>query len=244
MSSQHPIGLGAAYFPETDVVSSGAGRSSHGGHRQEVGRLRSLPRRRRPAMVALAIAMAGAGVVVSAAVYQRSNHRVPVVMVNEPVAAGAVITSADLSTTNVVVGPRIRVVPASQMGRINGEIAAVALRPLTLLAPSDLTSSQAPQPGLDLIAVAVKPYALPASGITPGDRVLVAATAGQQGQAGSDPGAPILAAPVPAVIEAVTDVPDQDGYDVVDLLVSDANAAAVASQVSTGQFALIVTARG
>jgi hypothetical protein len=46
------------------------------------------------------------------------------------------------------------------------------------------------------------------------------------------------------VVEAVNDVPDATGLDVVDLLVSDGNAAAVADQVSTGQFALIVTKRG
>jgi hypothetical protein len=42
----------------------------------------------------------------------------------------------------------------------------------------------------------------------------------------------------------MTSVPDAEGFDVVDLLVSDADAVAVASQVSTGQFALIVTRRG
>jgi hypothetical protein len=42
----------------------------------------------------------------------------------------------------------------------------------------------------------------------------------------------------------VNNVPDQDGFDVVDLLVTDGTAAAVASQVSTGQFELIVTKRG
>ena len=89
-----------------------------------------------------------------------------------------------------------------------------------------------------------KPYALPASGLVPGDHVLVIATPGNQGQAGSVADSQSLSAPVPAVVEAVDAVPDQDGVDIVDLLVSDANAVAVASQVSSGQFALIVTMRG
>jgi len=42
----------------------------------------------------------------------------------------------------------------------------------------------------------------------------------------------------------VTTVPDSEGFDVVDLLVSDVDAVAVASQVSTGQFAIVVTRRG
>jgi len=113
-----------------------------------------------------------------------------------------------------------------------------------LLTRSDLTSLQPPAPGQELVTAAAKPYALPASGLMPGDHVLVVATPGQQGQAGSSLGPPSLTAPVAAVVEAVSSVPDQDGFVVVDLLVSDANADSVASQVSTGQFAVVVTKRG
>jgi hypothetical protein len=239
--SQHRAGIGTAYFPETDVAVNGSGDI---GHARDVGRLRGLPRRRRPAMIALAVAMAGAGVVVSAAIYQRADHQVAVVMVTQPVPAGAPITAADVSTTNVRVGPGIQVVPAAQIGRVTGQIASVALRPSTLLAPSDLTTLQSPAPGQELVTAPAKPYALPASGLTSGDHVLVLATPGQPGQTGSSAGVPALAAPVPAVVEAISNVPDQDGFVVVDLLVNDASAALVASQVSTGQFALIVTKRG
>jgi hypothetical protein len=241
MSNQHPAGIGTAYFPEPDIPPNG---STHVGQARESGQLRGLPRRRRPAMIALAVALAGAGVVVSAAIYQRANHQVAVVMVTQPVPAGAVITAADLARTSVTVGPGIQVIPAAQIGQVSGEIAAVALRPSTLLAPSDLTTTQPPGPGQELVTAPAKPYALPASGLTPGDHVLVVATPGQQGQAGSSAGAPSLSAAVPAVVEAVSGAPDQEGFVVVDLLVSDASAASVASQVSTGQFALIVTKRG
>ncbi len=195
-------------------------------------------------MIALAVAMAGAGVVVSAAVYGRADHRVAVVMVTQPVPAGAVITAGDLSTTSVSVGTGIRVIPAGQRAQVTGEIAAVALRPATLLAPADLTTAQPPGPGQVLVPAAVKPSAVPASGLFPGDHVLVVATPGDQGQAGSSAGSPALTAPVPGVVEAASDAPDSDGLDVIDLLVSDSAGTAVAEQVSTGQFALIVTKRG
>jgi hypothetical protein len=195
-------------------------------------------------MIALAVAMAGAGVVVSAAVYQRADHQIAVVMVTQPVPAGAVVTRADLSKTSITVGSGIQVIPAVQIDEVSGEIAAVALRPATLLAPSDLTTIQSPTSGQELIAAPTKPYALPASGLQPGDQVLIVATPGQQGQPGSAAAAPSLSAPVPATVEAVSNVPDQNGFDVVDLLVTDRSAAAVASQVSTGQFELIVTKRG
>jgi len=195
-------------------------------------------------MIALAVAMAGAGVLVSAALYQRTDHRVAVIMVTQAVPPGAVVTPADLSTTRITVGSGIQILPASQIDQVTGEVAAVGLRPSTLLAPSDLTTVQSPVSGQELIAAPIKPYALPASGLQPGDHVLIISTPGQQGQAGSSPATPALSTPVPGLIEAVSSVPDADGFDVVDLLVADGTAVAVASQVSTGQFALIVTKRG
>jgi hypothetical protein len=242
VSSQPPVGIGTAFFPDPDVTPNGTSHNAVIG--PEPRRLRGLPRRRRPAMIALAAAMAGAGVIVSAAVYQRADHQVAVVMVTQPVAAGAVITAADLASTSVSVGAGVRVIPASQIGQVSGEVAAVALRPATLLAPSELTTAQPPGPGEQLVPAPAKPYVLPASGLFPGDHVLVVATPGDQGQPGSSAGSPSLTAPAPAVVEAVNDVPDQDGLVVVDLLVSNADSVAVADQVSTGQFALIVTKRG
>jgi SAF domain len=236
VTSEHPAG--AVYFPETDIRPNGTGGGS-----QPPGRLRGLPRRRRPAMIALAIAMAGAGVVVSAALYQRADHQVPVVMVTADVPAGAVITARDLAITSVTTPSAIRVIPAAQRGQVSGEVAAVPLRAGTLLAPSDLTSAQPPGPGQQLVPVAVKPSVLPASGLFAGDHVLIVATPGDQGEPGST-GTPQLANPVPAVVAAVNTATDASGFDVVDLLVKSADGPAVAEQASTGQFALVVTRRG
>jgi hypothetical protein len=195
-------------------------------------------------MMALAVAMVGAGVLVSTALYQQADHQVSVVTVTQPVPAGAAIAPRDLGITRVTVGAGIEVIPASQLGQVAGEIATVALRPATLLAPSELTTLQPPRPGQVLVPAPLKPSELPASGLFPGDRVLIIATPGDQGQAGAPAGPPSLTAPVPGLVEAVSDVPDATGLDVVDLLVPDGSGTAVADQVSTGQFALIVTKRG
>jgi hypothetical protein len=194
-------------------------------------------------MMALAVAMAGAGVVVSAALYQRIDHQVAVVMVRSDVPAGAVITASDVATTRVAAASGIQVVPAAQLGQVTGEVAAVGLRAGTLLAPADLTTAQPPGPGQQLVPVAVKPSVLPASGLFPGDHVLIVATPGDQGEPGSGAGAGSLANPVPAVVAAVNTATNSDGLDVVDLLMKSAQGPAVAAQVSTGQFALIVTRR-
>ena len=194
-------------------------------------------------MMALAVTMAGAGVLISAAVYQRADHQVAAVMVAAAVPAGGVINAADLGTTSVTVGGGIQLIPASQLHQVSGEIAAVALRPSTLLAPADLTTAQPPGPGQVLVPAAAKPSMLPASGLSSGDQVLLLATPGDQGEPSSQAGSQSLTAPVAAVIEAVDNVPDEYGFDVVDLLVPSASGPAVAAQVSTGQFALVITKR-
>jgi len=241
VSSKPPV-AGTTFFPEPDIAPNGTEPASTAS--PVPGRLHGLPRRRRPAMIALAAAMIGAGVLVSAAVYRQADHQVSVVTVTEPVPAGAPISPGDLGTVQVSVGDGIRVIPAWQLGQVTGEIAAVALRPATLLAPSELTSAQPPAPGQELVPAPLKPSELPASGLFPGDHVLIIATPGDQGETGASDGSPSLTAAVPGVVQAVNDVPDATGLDVVDLLVSDGNGAAVAEQVSTGQFALIVTKRG
>jgi hypothetical protein len=45
------------------------------------------------------------------------------------------------------------------------------------------------------------------------------------------------------VVEAVVAVPDQEGFDVVDLQVAAGSGAPLAQQDSTGQIELIVTSR-
>ena len=134
------------------------------------------------------------------------------------------ITAGDLSSTQRQRRHRHPRDPgvAARSGR-RRDVAAAGLRPGTLLAPvrpdhhAAAGTRAGAGPGL------VKPSVLPASGLVPGDHVLVVATPGDQGQAGSSVGSSALTAPVPGVVEAVNDVPDSDGLDVVDLLVSDAS---------------------
>ena len=236
MTAGHPVpGFGAAYHPEPDLTPNGTGMAA------QPGQLRGLPRRRRPAMIALSVALVGAGVLVSAGLYQRANHQVPVVLVTAPVPAGAAITAADVGTTTVAAGPGVQLIPGSQLQQVIGEIAATALRPGTLLAASELTTAQPPSAGQVLVPVPVKPSSLPASGLFPGDQVLVIPTPG--GSSGNSNAAPVLTHPVAGLVQKVRNVPDQDGLDVVDLLVPARWGTAVAQQAATGQIALIVTRR-
>jgi hypothetical protein len=232
-------GFGTVYHPEPELAPNGEARSVR------TGQLRRLPRRRRPGMIALAVVLVGVGILGSAALYQRQNHQVPVIMVIARVPAGAVIAAADLGTTSIAAGPGIKDIPARQLTQVTGLVAATALQPGTLLAPSELTTAQPPAAGQVLVPLGFKPSALPASGLAPGDRVLVIATPAIPGGGGGGSGAgtiaPILTRPIAGVVEAVTAVPDQEGFDVVDLLVATVAGKNLVDQASTGQIALIIT---
>jgi hypothetical protein len=230
--------LGTVFHPEPELdVGSG--------QLPPPAQLRRLPRRRRPGMIALAVALIGVGVLGSAALYARQNHQVPVLMVIAAVPAGEVVTSADIGTTSVAAGPGIQVIPANQLSQVLGLIAATSLRPGTLLAASELTTAEPPVSGEVLVPVAVRPSVLPAGGLLPGDDVLVVATTVVPGGGASSGtgSAPILTRPVPAVVAQVSASPDQDGLDVVDLLVPAGYGVSVAQQSATGEIALVITKR-
>lgn len=233
-TSEQGPSFGTVFHPEPELAANGELRIPPA-------TLRSLPRRRRPGMVALAIALVGVGVLGSAAIYARENHSYPVLVVTAAVPAGSVLTPADIGTASIQAGPGIQTIPARQLQQVTGLVAATALRPGSLLSPSDLTSSLPPRAGQVLVPVEMKQAMLPVYGLTPGDHVLVVATPVVPGTTSSV--AQVLTQPLPAVVQDVRPVPDQDGWAVVDLLVPAASGVALAQQSSTGQIALVITGR-
>ena len=238
MSGARGPAVGTAFHPETDSVLNGANRPAG----QPIA-LARLPRRRRPGMIALAVALVGAGILASTAVYSATNHRVPVLVAQASVPAGALITASDVGTASVSAGPGVQVIPASQLKQLVGQVAGTALHPGMLLTAAELATQRPPAPGWVLVPLPVRPSGLPASGLQPGDHVLVVATPGAQGQSGSSNAAPALSSPVAGVVEAVNPSAGTDGFAVVDLLVPYKSGPGLAAQASTGQFALIVTRR-
>ncbi len=238
MSGKDGPATGTAYHPQTDTAFNGAPRQAA----QPIA-LARLPRRRRPGMIALAVALVGAGILASTAVYSATNHRAPVLVAEAYVPAGALITASDLGTASVSAGSGVHVIPASQLSQVVGHVAGTTLHPGMLLTAAELGTQRPPDPGQVLVPLPVRPSALPASGLQPGDHVLVVATPGAQGQAGSATAAPALSVPVAGVVEAVSMAANTDGFGVVDVLVPAKSGGDLAAQASTGQFALIVTKR-
>jgi hypothetical protein len=228
--------FGTVFFPEPDTVAVQAGDG-----RMRPSPLVPLPRRRRPMMIVAAALLVGLGILISVAMYQRVNHQVQVLVVQRDVAAGSVLTAADLGTASIAASG-VSDIPAQQRSQVIGLVAASALHPGMLLAATDLITSLPPPPGQVLVAVSMRPSALLASGVASGDRVLLVATPGVIGE-NSSAGSPndSLVSPVAGVVQAVEATPNQDGDVVVDVLVPAAAGAAVLQQDSTGQLGIIIT---
>jgi SAF domain len=226
--------FGTVFHPEPDPLPAGNGGPVR------PGQLRPLPRRRRPGMIALAVALIGVGILGGAALFQRVNHQVPVLLVTTVVPAGTTLTAADLTAASVVLGAGVKAIPAGQEHQVVGLVAASTLRPGTLLAAAELTTALPPSRGQQLVPVALKPSQLPASGLAPGNQVIVISAPGAQGanSAAAGPGPSI-----PGVVEAVSIRPDTDGMAVVDLLVAAANGTDLAREAAAGGIALVVTSR-
>jgi hypothetical protein len=191
-------------------------------------------------MIALAVALIGVGILGGAALFQQVNHQVPVLLVTQAVPAGTQLTAADLSSTSVVLGAGVAAIPARQEHQVLGLVAATDLKPGTLLAAAELTATLPPSRNQQLVPIAIKPSQLPASGLAPGDQVMVVSAPSAPG---SNNVAPVPGPSIAGVVQAVSARPDQDGMAVVDLLVAAANGTNLAREAAAGGIALVVTSR-
>ena len=170
----------------------------------------------------------------------RGEHRVAVLAVARPIAAGQPLAMADLRVTTLLAAPGVALVTAAQTGSVLGRPAAVPLLPGTLLSPRHLGPATWPPPGQAVVAVPVKPGRLPA-GTGPGARVRVLAlgpaadsAAGTDSTAGAGP----LGGPgVPATVVEVTPDADTAGTVLVSVQLDDTAAAQVAT---AGEAALVL----
>ena len=201
-----------------------------------------VPRQRRRSVLALGVVLAGTGALAGAWAFTAAVHRADVLAVARDIPAGTRITAADLAPVPVSASG-LTVIPARQETQVTGQIAAVPLRAGSLLVPADLTTALVPGPGQQLVPVALKASQLPASGLAPGEQVLVIATPGAAGQPASGSGQAPLTQDVPATVDRVT-APDGSGTVTADLLVAAGQGPAVAQQDSTGQIALVITTEG
>jgi SAF domain len=97
------------------------------------------------------------------------GSREEVLVVSQPVAAGQVLTTADLRAARVSTGSGLDVVLSGEEATVVGRHAAVPLVPGALLTASEVGSVPEVGSGFDVVAVGVKAGAYPPE-LVPGDR--------------------------------------------------------------------------
>ena len=204
------------------------------------GRLPAVRRRRRPAVVVLAVLLVGLGALVNAAALGQRG-RVGVLAVARPVSVGQQITDADLRVVQLSPDAGLSPVPADQQASVVGRYAAVGLQPGTLLTATAVIDHRAPAAGQALLAVAAKSGLVPARGLTAGDQVLLVPVAGDQ--AGSQTPGSAAPSPVQAVVADVGQ-PDPNAMWTVDVAVEAADAPGLADAAAAGRLAILLLPAG
>lgn len=196
-------------------------------------------RRRRPAVLAMAVALIAAGGLGGAALYTSSGQRIAVLAVARDVPMGQALTADDLVVAHIAGDPALRPLDARDRARTVGLRATTDLKRGALLLRADLTSDPALQPGQQVVGLAAKRTQLPASRLQPGLQVLVVSTPdGKADGAAADRTPETLT----AVVVTVGRV-DSDGSQVVDVAVPAADGPRLAFWVSTGRFQVILAPR-
>jgi len=186
------------------------------------------------------MALAGLAAIVTGAVLFAGLHvgldrRRPVLVVNRPVAAGALITADDLGQAKASVGSSMAV-PAGRRREVIGKAAATALTAGSLLAPSQVGGSTALRKGDALVGMYLKSGQFPAV-LRPGTQVQVVDT-GRQGGA-SDQSRPVVLAEA-AVVTSVGRPEASTSSTAVSLSLPEPEAADVVSASAAGRVSLVV----
>jgi hypothetical protein len=197
---------------------------------------------RRPIMALGSVAVIATFSALFAVIYIHSSKLVAVIGVARQVPQGQLVQADDLRQVDVSIANGIQVVPLSQASLVIGKPASVTLLSGTLLSPSDLGGLQNMQSGQAVVGVDLKPGMFPASGVVPGEAVIVVLT-GPAGTpvsaaAGSTGSSGVISS---ASVVGVDNSPDgsSDGDVVVSVEVPSNVAPLIADASAAGQAALI-----
>jgi hypothetical protein len=188
-------------------------------------------------------ALVAVGGLAAAALVGAAGDRVPVLAVARTVAAGQTIAPEDLTVARVAADPALHPVAAADRDTVVGRVAAVELRPGSLLTAAQVTDTAVPAAGEQVVGVTARPGQVPARGLRPGDRVLVVPVPGDQARTTDTTTTAETGVPVPARVVAVGPA-DAQGAATVDLLVGQDVGPRVAALASTGRIALVVLPAG
>ncbi|MFJ2938001.1 SAF domain-containing protein [Streptomyces sp. NPDC087219] len=201
-------------------------------------------RRRRPGMYALAIALIAAGGGGGFLAFQATGERTPVLAVAKGVETGDVIKDSDLIEAQVQLDPALKPVLAAEREKVVGKRASVALTPGALLTQGQVTTRTLVKPGERLVGIGLKTSQMPASRLSPGDKILVVSTPANGQIAGEKAGEDAAPQQIAARVVRVGERQQTTGEQVVDVAVPSQFGPALAAQAATGNVALVVDGPG
>lgn len=204
-------------------------------------RLRT-PRRRRPALIVLAVALVAFGGLADAVVLANRDERVTVLATARAIEVGQQVTAGDLREVELIPDARLRPVLAADQSTVVGGFAAVELPAGALVTDGAVTTQRVPGPGQALVGVAVSADRMPARDLSPGDLVLVVPTdpTGDPIPPNPDTGQSSPRQPVRARVVEVGSPDASTGQVTVDIAVDEDVAAELATASAAGRLALVL----
>ncbi|MFJ3217061.1 SAF domain-containing protein [Kitasatospora sp. NPDC086801] len=188
-------------------------------------------RRRRPAVLAMAVALIAAGGLGGAVLYNSTGQRVAVLALARDIPWGQVITDDDLVVARIAGDPALRPLAATERDKAVGMRAATDLKRGAMLTRGDVAQTLAVQPGQIVVGVSAKRSQLPASRLQPGLQIVVVYTPDNS-----------KADSMPATVITVGRV-DTDGSQVIDVAVGAADGPRLAQWVAGGRIQVLLAGR-
>jgi hypothetical protein len=200
------------------------------------------------------IVMVSASIAIFAETYASANRETAAIVVTEPIQQGQVIRGSDLGQASVAVTGGVAPIPVSDASELSGKRAAVTIPAGSLLVTGDVTATRSIAAGDAVVGMALKAGQMPASGVQPGDQVMIVETAtsgspldssasgeASSGDSGSSTGVLDPEATVYDVDSPPTDS-SSGASELVSVEVSGTLAAAVTTAAATGQVSLALLA--
>ncbi|MEV4617033.1 SAF domain-containing protein [Kitasatospora sp. NPDC049258] len=193
-------------------------------------------------MIAASVALIAVGSLSGAYLYVATGHRTGVLAMARDVPPGATITAEDLIEAKISSDPALKPIPAEDLKKVVGKRAVSALPAGSLLTERSITSAAVVGPGQQLVAVSLDKDRVPATALTPGQKVQLVHTpkdsAGAAGQGGAA-AEPNVAASVVRVGKAAS-----SGDVVVDVAVASTSGTTVARWAARGEVSFLVLPEG
>jgi hypothetical protein len=158
------------------------------------------------------IAVISGSIAIFAETYASANHEVPVIVVTQTIQQGQLISGSDLGETSVAVTGGVVPIAVANAPELSGKRAAVTIPAGSLLVAGDVAGAPPIATGDAVVGMALKAGQLPASGVGPGDQVMIVETANSGSTA--DPSASADAASGNPAPSTGVLVPEATVYDV------------------------------